>query len=49
MKHLHVHVSVEDLDTSMRLYSTMFAAAPTVQRPTRNKWKTRSLICLRFA
>jgi catechol 2,3-dioxygenase-like lactoylglutathione lyase family enzyme len=30
MKRLHVHVSVEDLTESIRFYSTLFAAEPTV-------------------
>jgi catechol 2,3-dioxygenase-like lactoylglutathione lyase family enzyme len=30
MKRLHVHMSVGDLDQSIRFYSTLFAAAPTV-------------------
>ena len=32
MKRLHVHVSVTDLDESVRFYSTLFAAQPTVQK-----------------
>lgn len=38
MKRLHVHVSVEDLDHSIRFYSTLFAASPTVLRPDYAKW-----------
>ena len=30
MKRLHVHVSVDDLAQSIRFYSTLFAAEPTV-------------------
>ena len=30
MKRLHVHVGVTDLDRSIGFYSTLFAAAPTV-------------------
>ena len=33
MKRLHVHMSVEDLDQSIRFYSTLFAAEPTVVKP----------------
>jgi predicted enzyme related to lactoylglutathione lyase len=33
MKRLHVHVSVKDLDSSIRFYSQLFAAQPTVQKP----------------
>jgi hypothetical protein len=29
MKRLHVHVSVADLDESVRFYSTLFAVGPT--------------------
>lgn len=38
MKRLHVHVSVEDLDQSIRFYSTLFAAEPTVTKPNYAKW-----------
>ena len=38
MKRFHVHISVEDIDVSIRFYSTLFAAAPTVQRPDYAKW-----------
>lgn len=38
MKRLHVHVSVEDLTQSIRFYSTLFAAEPTVQKPDYAKW-----------
>jgi catechol 2,3-dioxygenase-like lactoylglutathione lyase family enzyme len=38
MKRLHVHVSVGDLDQSIRFYSTLFAAAPTVVKPDYAKW-----------
>jgi catechol 2,3-dioxygenase-like lactoylglutathione lyase family enzyme len=38
MKRLHVHVSVKDLDTSIRFYSQLFAAAPTVRKPDYAKW-----------
>jgi catechol 2,3-dioxygenase-like lactoylglutathione lyase family enzyme len=33
MKRFHVHVSVDDLDTNVRFYSTVFAAPPTVLKP----------------
>ena len=29
MKRFHVHVAVEDLDQSIRFYSTLFAAEPS--------------------
>ena len=38
MKRLHVHVSVKDLGASVRFYSQLFAANPTVHRPDYAKW-----------
>ena len=38
MKRLHVHVGVDDLAASIRFYSTLFAAEPTVTRPDYAKW-----------
>lgn len=38
MKRLHVHVSVPDLDQSIRFYSTLFAAEPSVRKPDYAKW-----------
>jgi hypothetical protein len=38
MKRLHVHVSVDDLAWSIRFYSTLFAAPPTVTKPDYAKW-----------
>jgi catechol 2,3-dioxygenase-like lactoylglutathione lyase family enzyme len=38
MKRFHLHVSVSDLDESIRFYSTLFAAGPTVQHPDYAKW-----------
>ena len=38
MKRLHVHVSVDDLTQSIRFYSTLFAAAPTVIEEDYAKW-----------
>lgn len=38
MKRLHVHVSVEDLDQSIRFYSTLFATEPTVVKDDYAKW-----------
>ena len=38
MKRLHVHVGVEDLQASIRFYSTLFAAEPTVTKPDYAKW-----------
>lgn len=30
MKRLHVHVAVEDIERSIRFYSVLFSAEPTV-------------------
>jgi hypothetical protein len=38
MKRLHVHVGVADLDHSIRFYSTLFAAEPSVLKPDYAKW-----------
>jgi hypothetical protein len=38
MKRLHVHVSVNDLDQSVRFYATLFAAEPTVLKDDYAKW-----------
>ena len=38
MKRLYVHMSVGDLDQSIRFYSTLFAAAPTLVKPDYAKW-----------
>jgi catechol 2,3-dioxygenase-like lactoylglutathione lyase family enzyme len=38
MKRLHVHVSVRDLDASIRFYSALFAATPTVLEADYAKW-----------
>jgi catechol 2,3-dioxygenase-like lactoylglutathione lyase family enzyme len=38
MKRLHVHVSVDNLDQSIRFYSTLFAAEPTVLKDDYAKW-----------
>jgi catechol 2,3-dioxygenase-like lactoylglutathione lyase family enzyme len=38
MKRLHVHVAVDDLPQSVRFYSTLFAADPTVTKPDYAKW-----------
>jgi catechol 2,3-dioxygenase-like lactoylglutathione lyase family enzyme len=38
MKRLHVHVGVEDLAQSIRFYSTLFAAEPTVIKSDYAKW-----------
>jgi len=38
MKRLHVHVSVEDIEQSVRFYSALFAAEPTVTKADYAKW-----------
>src|SRR6266536_117849 len=38
MKRFHVHVSVDDLVQSVRFYSTLFAAEPTVLKDDYAKW-----------
>ena len=38
MKRLHVHVGVNDLDQSIRFYSTLFAGPPTVRKDDYAKW-----------
>jgi catechol-2,3-dioxygenase len=38
MKRLHVHVAVEDLTQSVRFYSTLFAAEPSVLKDDYAKW-----------
>jgi len=38
MKRLHVHMSVADLDQSIRFYSALFAAKPTTTKPDYAKW-----------
>jgi catechol 2,3-dioxygenase-like lactoylglutathione lyase family enzyme len=38
MKRFHVHVSVADLEASIRFYSTLFAAEPVVKKPDYAKW-----------
>jgi len=38
MKRLHVHMGVADLAESIRFYSTLFAAEPTVRKADYAKW-----------
>jgi catechol 2,3-dioxygenase-like lactoylglutathione lyase family enzyme len=38
MKRLYVHVSVKDLDTSIRFYTRLFAAEPAVRKGDYAKW-----------
>jgi len=38
MKRLHLHISVDSLPDSIRFYSTLFGAQPSVQKPDYAKW-----------
>jgi catechol 2,3-dioxygenase-like lactoylglutathione lyase family enzyme len=38
MKRLHVHVSVRNLDASVRFYSRLFATDPTVRKSDYARW-----------
>jgi predicted lactoylglutathione lyase len=38
MKRMHIHVGVENLDASIKFYSTLFDAEPTVTRDDYAKW-----------
>ncbi|MGO9945340.1 MAG: ArsI/CadI family heavy metal resistance metalloenzyme [Steroidobacteraceae bacterium] len=38
MKRFHLHVSVENLDESIRFYSTLFSSPPTVRQSDYAKW-----------
>ena len=38
MKRFHVHVSVREIDESVRFYSTLFAAEPSVRERDYAKW-----------
>ena len=38
MKRFHVHVAVHDLKQSVRFYSALFGAQPTVEKPDYAKW-----------
>lgn len=39
MKRFHVHVSVHDLQQSIRFYSALFASEPTVRKDDYAKWQ----------
>src|SRR5438552_18857941 len=39
MKRFHVHVAVHDLEQSVRFYSALFAAEPTVKKDDYAKWQ----------
>ena len=38
MKRLHVSISVDNIDASVELYSTLFGAGPSVRKPDYAKW-----------
>ena len=38
MKRLHIHVAVESIEQSVKFYSTLFAAPPTVREHDYAKW-----------
>lgn len=38
MKRFHVHVAIDDLESNIRFYSSVFGAAPTVRKPDYAKW-----------
>jgi catechol 2,3-dioxygenase-like lactoylglutathione lyase family enzyme len=38
MKRFHVHVAADDLDATIRFYSTVFGMPPTVRKPDYAKW-----------
>ena len=38
MKRMHVHVGVDDIDQSIRFYSTLFGTEPTLAKPDYAKW-----------
>jgi catechol 2,3-dioxygenase-like lactoylglutathione lyase family enzyme len=38
MKRFHLHVSVSDLDTSVKFYSALFGRPPAVVKPDYAKW-----------
>jgi catechol 2,3-dioxygenase-like lactoylglutathione lyase family enzyme len=39
MKRFHVHVAVHDLEQSVRFYSALFAAEPTLKKDDYAKWR----------
>lgn len=38
MKRFHVHIAVDDLDASIRFYSGVFGAPPSLRKPDYAKW-----------
>jgi catechol 2,3-dioxygenase-like lactoylglutathione lyase family enzyme len=39
MTRLHIHISVQDLSESISFYSTLFNAAPTIEKKDYAKWR----------
>ena len=48
MKRLHVSITVEDLEASVRFYSTLFGQAPSVRKADYAKWMLDDP-CVNFA
>ena len=42
MKRMHVHFAANDLKQSIRFYSVLFAAQPTVLKDDYSKWQLDS-------
>lgn len=42
MSRLHIHIAVSDLDQSIRFYSAVFGAQPTLSKPDYAKWQLES-------
>ena len=38
MKRMHIHIAVQDLESSVQFYSTLFSAGPTVLKAGYAKW-----------
>jgi hypothetical protein len=38
MKRFHVHIAVDNLESNIRFYSTVFGAPPTIVKPDYAKW-----------
>ena len=39
MKRMHIHLSVSDLDSNIKFYSTMFGIEPTILKSDYAKWR----------
>ncbi len=48
MKRMHLHLGVEDIDQSVKFYSTLFAAEPSVLKRDYAKWMLEDP-CVNFA